>query len=245
LNASALARSRGLLSNIDRIYVSVQAGGAKPDTVALITGRFDDTSLADMHVDAASRAKIRNASAILVGDSASLAQVSGRMATLNSDDPFAKNAAGSAAQYDIWMMGSTALIPADMVQRPAGMPDFLSSVRSFSLGVSLSSDIRMEFVVDTTSAQVAAQIADFVRSGALQQPGFGDSSQNMRVNIQGTTVQIGMSMDQKQLSQLYPGAALPSRGVSGPLFTAEGQVNRNSKPNTVVISGLDGGPKEI
>jgi hypothetical protein len=171
------------------------------------------------------------------------------MATLSTDDPALKNAAEWTSQYDIWMMGNTALIPAGMVKNPPGMPDLLSSVRSFSLGMSFSNDVRMDMVFDTTSARAAAQIADFVRSSALEQPGFRDSAQNMRVDVHGTTVQIGVKMDQKQLLRQYPGAAGRSPGgvgaISGPLFTSEPQANRNSKPNTVVISGLDGGPKEI
>jgi hypothetical protein len=149
------------------------------------------------------------------------------MATLSTHDPALKNAAKS----------------------PPGMPDFLSLVRSFSLGMSFSGDPRLDLVFDTTSAQAAAQIADFVRSSALEQPGFRDSSQNMRVNVHGTTVQIGVTMDQKQLLRQFPGAAGRSPqgmgAISGPLFTSEPQGNRNSKPNTVVISGLDDGPKEI
>jgi hypothetical protein len=248
-NSSDLAKSRAMLSNIERICVSVQSVGAKPEAVALITGRFDDASLASMQLDAASRAKLQNASAILVGDNASLTQASSRMATLSTDDPAVKNAEGWAAQYDIWMMGSTALIPAAMVKSSTGMPDFLSSVRSFSLGMTFSSDLRMDVVLDTNSVQTAAQIADLVRSGAFQQPGLRDPSQNMRVNVNGTSVQIGVSMDQKQLSRRFPGAARRSPGglgaISGPLFTSEPEAGQNSKPNTVVISGLDGGPKEV
>jgi hypothetical protein len=249
LNPSDLSKTRALLSSVDRICVSVQSGGATPETVALITGHFDEATLVSIQVDAASRAKIRNATAILVGDNASLSRATSRMATLSTDDPALKNAAEWASQYDIWMMGSTALIPAGMVKSPPGMPDLLSSVRSFSLGMSFSSDVRMDMVFDTTSAQAAAQIADFVRSSALEQPGFRDSSQNMRVDIHGTTVQIGVTMDQKQLLRQFPGAAGRSPGgvgaSSGPLFTSEPQGDRNSKPNTVVISGLDGGPREV
>jgi hypothetical protein len=45
LNPSDLSKTRALLSSVDRICVSVQSGGATPETVALITGHFDERPL--------------------------------------------------------------------------------------------------------------------------------------------------------------------------------------------------------
>ena len=117
--------------------------------------------------------------------------------------------------------------------------------------MTLGSDIRFDAVLETTSAQVAEQLAAMVKSGALhQQPGMQYYSKNLRVTTNGATLQISASVDQSQISRgMSMRGNAGRRGMIGSAPSSipipEAAPNPNAKPGRVVISGLDDGPKEI
>jgi hypothetical protein len=219
------------------------SAGSTPQILVLMTGRFDNAFLTTMQVDPARRAEFVNATAILVGDNASLSQAAKRINAAAPPDALVQNAEAWASRYDLWIMGSpSALAALPSARKGAGVPDLSAMLRSFSLGMTLSAGLRLDAVLETTSTQAAQQMAAMVHSGAAHQPEY---SKNLRVTTSGSTVQISANVDQAQLSRGYSSRMNARRGGTGTLPLPEALPNPNAKPGRVVISGLDDGPKEV
>jgi hypothetical protein len=252
IGPAELAKARAWMNNIDRLYISVQSATSNPQAVMIITGRFDNAFLSTLQVDPAKRAQFANASAILIGDPGSVAQATKRMTATDAPNALVQTAGAWASRYDLWVMGSPALLPSAALtgKKAAGVPDFASSIRSFSVGMTMASDVRVDAVLETTSPQVAEQMAAMIKSGAMQQAGMQEYSKNLHVSANGATLQISASVDQGQLTRgmSMRGSAgrRASSGMTGSsVAIPEAQPNPNAKPDRVVISGLDDGPKEI
>lgn len=249
LNPSDLMKARSFINNVDRIYVSTTSmgAGATAQPIVLITGRFDEPFLSTLQLDAATQNKLVNATALLAGDNASLSAATRRLASTAPPGALAQSAEAWASRYDFWMMGNPALLSAaaGATRKPTSGPDFISSVHSFSLGMTFTSDLRVDVVLDTASPQIAEQLARAIRSGQNQRTDLQEYSKNMRVETHGRTVQISAAIDQNQLSYGMKARMQPTipANRSAPVLTAE--PNPNAKPNRVVIYGLEGGPREI
>jgi hypothetical protein len=147
---------------------------------------------------------------------------------------------------DLWIAGTLPALPMTV--------PMLDSLRSLALGISAQSDLRIEIALETASPKMAEDMVSAARRSQMQQPALGAALQS---EVDGSTARFRFVMEGNQVIQAVQ-QAIANKGAQSPLAGFLGQtpvtpVFAGSEPagppkpkrDTVIIYGLEGGPREI
>ncbi len=244
---------RPMLGGIEEIRFSVRdmGKGKNPDVVALVMGTLDENAARAMSQGKTAVRRI-DANTLLVGEGPSLDEAAARMRKPATGlQARALDRGKALANYDLWIAGS-------LPEMPMTVP-VLSSMRSIAFGLSAQSDLRMELAIETASPKMAEDLVSEARKSQAKQPGVGAALQS---EADGSTARFRFVMEGDQVVQAVQQAIENSGKGQSPFSTLLGQPGfRSSTPqtpvvaeppappkpprDTVVIYGLEGGPREI
>lgn len=245
---------RPMLGGIEEIRFSVRdtGKGKNPDVVALISGNLDENAARSMSQGKTTVRRI-DANTLLVGDGPSLDEAVARMRKPATGlQARALDRGKGLANYDLWIAGS-------LPEMPMTVP-VLNSMRSIAFGLSAQSDLRMEVAIETASPKMAEDLVSEARKSQAKQPGIGAALQS---EADGSTARFRFVMEGDQVTQAVQQAIENSGKGQSPFSTLLGQqpAFRSSTPqtpvvaeppappkpqrDTIVIYGLEGGPREI
>ena len=244
---------RPMLSGIEEIRFSVRdmGKGKNPDVVALISGALDENAARAMSQGKTAVRRI-DANTLLVGEGPSLEEAAARMRKPATGlQARALDRAKALANYDLWIAGS-------LPEMPMTIP-VLNSMRSIAFGLSAQSDLRMEVAIETTSPKMAEDLVSEARKSQAKQPGLGAALQS---EADGSTARFRFVMPGDQVAQAVqqaiensgkapsPFSALLGQSGIRPLaaqtpIVAEPPPPPRPQRDTIVIYGLEGGPREI
>jgi hypothetical protein len=238
---------RQVLGGVSEVRFSVldMGKGKNPDVLALVTGVLDDATVgALMQGKAQGKAGVRriDANTILVGEGQSLEDAVARMSKPAVGlQARALDRSKALANNDLWISGT-------LPDLPMTVP-LLESLRSVALGISAQSDLRIELALETASPKTAEDLVSSARKSQVQQPGLGAALQS---EVDGSTARFRFAMPADQVIQAVQQAIANSGGQpSLPAFLGQSQAAPEPaappkpKRDSIIIYGLDGGPREI
>jgi hypothetical protein len=243
-----LGLMKAALGGVTEVRFSVRdmGKGKDPDVLALVTGALDDAA-----VNALMQGKTKtgvhriDANTLLVGEGQSVDDAMDRLG---------KPAVGlqaralthikDLANNDLWISGA---LPAMPMTIPV-----LDSLRGISLGISAQADLRIEIALETPSPKIAEDMVIAARRSQAQQPGLGAA---LQTEVDGSTARFRFVMEGNQVlqavqqameSQSAPSALSGFLGQSPVVFKSnEPPKSDTPKRDTIVIYGLEDGPREI
>jgi hypothetical protein len=125
-------------------------------------------------------------------------------------------------------------------------------LRGIALGISAQADLRIEIALETTSPKIAEDMVSSARRSQAQQPGLGAA---LQTEVDGSTAHFRFVMEGNQViqaiqqaieNQSAPSALTGLLGQSTPVFqTNEPVKSAKPKRDTIVIYGLEDGPREV
>lgn len=239
---------KGVLGGVTEVRFSVRdmGKGRDPDVLALVSGVLNDAA-ANALLQGKSKASVHriDANTLLVGEGQSLEDAVDRMSkpavglqarALTHSKDLSKN--------DLWIAGALPTLPMTL--------PVLDSLRGVALGISAQADLRIEIALETTSPKAAEDMVSSARRSQAQQPGLGAA---LQTEVDGSTARFRFVMEGNQVIQAVQQAlenqsAPPA--ISGllsqpPVVFKSDEPVKSDKPkrDTVVIYGLEGGPREI
>ncbi len=232
--AMVVGMAKGMLGRVTELRFSlVDNGGKEPDVVALITGNFDE-SMAAMLAQANTKYIRLDESTFLFGNGPSLEAAAARMKQATPQlQPGALAGTQTLSSHDLWFAGKMPEI--------AAIKNVSLELRGVSLGMSVRDKVELELAMQTTSPAAAKSLLDNVHVLEAAQPallkgllqGFAD----------GNTAHFRMTVSNEVVLEAMRTRVTPTLAASNtpqPLQPAP-------KPRraTVVIEGLEGGPREI
>lgn len=239
---------KAALGGVTEVRFSVRdmGKGKDPDVLALVSGVLNDAA-ANALMQGKSKTSVHriDANTLLVGEGESLAGAVDRMSkpavglqarALASSKDLSKN--------DLWIAGALPALPMTL--------PLLDSLRGIALGISAQADLRMEIVLETASPKIAEDMVSSARRSQAQQPGLGAALQS---EVDGSTARFRFVMEGNQViqavqqaieNQAAPSALTGLLGQPTPVFQSN-ETAKSGKPkrDTVVIYGLEDGPREI
>ena len=236
------------LDRVSEIRFSVRdmGKGKDPDFLALVTGQLDEASLTSM---AKGRARVHriDADTVLVGEGQSLEDAFLRMSKPATGlQARALDRSKALANNDLWIAGTLPALPMTV--------PVLDSLRSLALGISAQSDLRIEVALETATPKMAEDLVSSARRTQMEQPALGAALQS---EVDGSTARFRFVMPGDQVIQAVQ-QAVANRGAqpSLPSFLGQSAVAPGAvasdpaapakpKRDTVIIYGLEGGPREI
>jgi len=244
---------RAVLGGVDEVRFSVHdmGKGKNPDVVALISGTLDENAARSMSQGKTTLRRI-DANTLLMGEGPSVEEAAARMRKPSTGlQARALDRGKALANYDLWIAGS-------LPEMPMTVP-VLSSMRSIAFGLSAQSDLRIELAIETASPKMAEDLVSEARKSQAKQPGLGAALQS---EADGSTARFRFVMEGDQVTQAVQQAIENSGKGQSPFSTLLGQqpAFRSSTPqapvvaeppapkpqrDTIVIYGLEGGPREI
>jgi hypothetical protein len=235
--AAMVAMAKGMLGGIKEIRFSLMDNGSpEPDVVAVIDGQFDEAMLAALG-QASAKYRRLDAHTILFGNGPSLEKAAARV-TQSTPVLQPRVLAGTdlLAAYDMWVSGRIPNLPAGGLNLPDGLK---LDVRGVALGLSVHENVEMELALETTSPVAAEALLRTAHEAELSQP--QQLRGVLRSFADGNTARFRMNLPQAMAME-----ALQAR--SAPLTASAPQpLPPPAKPRrtTVLIQGLDDGPREI
>jgi hypothetical protein len=234
---------RQVLGRVSEIRFSVRdmGKGKNPDVLALVTGVLDDAAAGAITQGKAGVRRI-DANTILVGEGQSLEDAVARMSKPAVGlQARALDRSKALANNDLWIAGT-------LPELPMTIP-VLDSLRSVALGITAQSDLRIELALETASPKTAEDLVSSARKSQQQQPGLGAALQS---EVDGSTARFRFAMEGDQLIQAVQQAIANSGGQpSLPAFLGQSQAAPEAaappkpKRDSIIIYGLEGGPREI
>jgi len=239
---------KAALGGVTEVRFSVRdmGKGKDPDVLALVSGVLNDAA-ANALMQGKSKTSVHriDANTLLVGEGESLAGAVDRMSkpavglqarALTSSKDLSKN--------DLWIAGALPALPMTL--------PLLDSLRGIALGISAQADLRMEIALETASPKIAEDMVSSARRSQAQQPGLGAALQS---EVDGSTARFRFMMEGNQViqavqqaieNQAAPSALTGLLGQPTPVFQSN-ETAKSGKPkrDTVVIYGLEDGPREI
>ena len=250
--------ARAALGGISEVRFSVRdmGKGKNPDVLALVTGVLDDaTANALMQGKTQGKTSVHriDANTFLVGENPSLEEALMRLSKPAVGlQARALDRSKALASNDLWVSGTLPALPMTI--------PVLDSLRSLAMGISAQSDLRIEISLEMKNPKMAEDLVSSARRSQVQQPGLGAALQS---EVDGSTARFRFVMEGNQVIQAVQQAIAnkstqPSlAGFLGqPSFPGEpsflGQPSGASEPqsspkpkrDTVIIYGLEGGPRE-
>lgn len=239
---------KAALGGVTEVRFSVRdmGKGKDPDVLALVSGVLNDAA-ANALMQGKSKTSVHriDANTLLVGEGESLAGAVDRMS---------KPAVGLQARAltrskdlstnDLWIAGALPALPMTL--------PLLDSLRGIALGISAQADLRMEIALETASPKIAEDMVSSARRSQAQQPGLGAALQS---EVDGSTARFRFVMEGNQViqavqqaieNQAAPSAFTGLLGQPTPVFQSNEPVKSGPpKRDTIVIYGLEDGPREI
>src|SRR5581483_8129930 len=190
-----------------------------------------------------------DANTLLMGEGPSVEQAAARMrkpvAGLHAR---ALDRGKALANYDLWVAGS-------LPEMPLTIP-VLDSMRSSALGIGAQSDLRIEVAIETASPKMADDLVAEARKAQMRQPALGAALQS---EVDGSTArfrfvmpgdQVVQAVQQAMANGMAPSPFSGLLGQGGARTSARPQTPVVAEPpppqrDTIVIYGLEGGPREI
>jgi len=248
--AMGLAVVQNLFHGVTEVRFSIVDNGTPtPDSLMLVSGELDPTTLAMLEGQPQSAGKMEsfrvNANTVLLGTGASLKAAIARLGQEPADLHSAAflRASQITPGHDLWIAGQVPNIPG--IPLPAG---FNLNLQGFAAGMSLRDSISLEIAADTGTAEQAEALAKLVRDAEAKQPATG--TVRPEISVQGTTARLRVSVPADQVMEAMKNPALaglmagtPSTGLA-PLPTLPPKPAKPSR-GTVIIEGLEGGTLEI
>jgi hypothetical protein len=239
---------RTALAGVSEVRFSVRdmGKGKNPDVLALVSGVLDDAAAGAMTQGKTGVRRI-DANTLLVGDGQSLEDAVARMSKPATGlQARALDRSKALQNYDLWIAGTLPALPMTL--------PVLDSMRGIALGISAQSDLRIEIALETASPKLAEEMVSSARRSQMQQPALGAALQS---EVDGSTARFRFVMEGNQVIQAVQ-QAIANKGAQSPLAGFLGQtpvtpVFAGSEPagppkpkrDTVIIYGLEGGPREI
>lgn len=242
-----LAMARGLMGGVTEVRFSLQDNGTKDaDVVAMIVGRFDEATLAALGQNQAKWKRL-DANTLLMGTGASLDKAFARARSTSAG--FQSRALDDAellSKYDLWVSGR---VPDSLPAAAAGLSGAGSvdlsklGLKTLAFGMSMRDGVEIEMTVQAaTPAMADALIKGAHEAEKAQAPTMQgtlksyaeNSTAHFRVSVPKDAVTKAMQQ------RAATGTTLPSLGLpqAAPAPVAP-------KRKTIIIDGLDNGPKEI
>ena len=244
-----LGMMRPMLGGIEEIRFSVRDMGKQknPDVLALVTGVMDENAARAMAQGKTTVRRI-DANTLLVGDGPSLEEAVVRMKKPATGlQARALDRGKALANYDLWFAGS-------LPEMPMTIP-VLDSMRGIAFGFSAQSDLRIELAIETATPKMAEDLVSSARKSQMQQPALGAA---LQTEADGSTARFRFVMPGDQVVQAVQqaiennakGQSPFSALLSQPGLRAGGAPTQATEPpkpqrDTVIIYGLEGGPREI
>ena len=230
-----IGMAKSTLSGIREIRFSLLDNGTpEPDVVALIEGHFDESLIAMLgQADAKYRRMDNNT--FLFGNGPSLEKAAARMAlTTPLLQPRALAGTEALASYDLWLSGN---LP-DL----AMVKGLKLDVRGLALGLSLHDNLEMELAMDTPSPAAAEALLKSAHEAEAAQP--VQYRGMLRSFADGNTARFRVNVPREAALE-----AMRTRTAS-PTVTASNtpqplSVAPKPRRSTILIQGLEGGPREI
>jgi hypothetical protein len=236
--AMALGMAKGLLGGVTEVRFSVQDnGGKEPDVLALVSGRLDDAFMRSMAQDKAKWQRI-DANTVLMGNGASLEKAAARMRSAGTAlQSRVLDGVDTLAGYDFWLAGNIPESP-----MTAGLK---MNLKGIAFGINVHDALQLELAARTaTAAQAEALLKSAHEAETSQAPQFRGMLQSF---VEGTTARFRVNvpkeivlqaMEQRQASAVASASASPRPTPIAPASAAPTR-------KTIIIDGLDNGPKEI
>ena len=158
-----------------------------------------------------------------------------------------------AANNDIWMVAT--IPPGATKDVPQPMGQMLANVKSTEIGMSFREGLTVHMNVrakdEASATQVFQMIQGLIGMAALSQnqnPQAAEMLKKLQISSEGVQVKLALSIDQSELDKMVKEAQ--TARVAGPTPQRPAPANgipppEAPKPNTVRITGLDGGPVEV
>jgi hypothetical protein len=255
----------GLLSSVDRVFISARQIGAEAkdaDVLVLIAGSFDPSSL-QSSFPSTGKSKVKQVGphAVLIGEGTSFNQAVVRLA-----GPPAAAPSDELEQSDIWFSGNAALMSQPSASQ--SVPPAFKAMRTFSFGVNLSDSTELSMILTAADAAGASQMLKAVREslGPLTQTPQGAAmfEQALQIKQDGAKVRMHfvappelMRMAQaqaasgsfaQQLQPLMGMMGLPGGSATAPRPQGTVRTPIVADPPSngkIMIYGLDDGPHEV
>lgn len=258
--------AKGLLSGIDEVRFSLvqtagESGKSKTDIVALVDGHFEEGILGLMTASQATtpdKATFRriDPNTLLIGQGASLEAAAQRM---TQSEPKLRSRAFEGTETlvsnDFWISGRVPENPfallTDSMPFPGGLkppstPDLSKNLRRIALGISLREGIDGELVLQTATAEMAEALVKEMLTSIEQKP--NPVSRLIGARADGTTAHFTLNLSRSLTLEAIHTAMTQRQSLA---------VNTNPQPldppkplvpvktRTIVIEGLDEGPREV
>jgi hypothetical protein len=242
-----IAMAKGMLGGVTEVRFSVRdmGKGKDPDVLALVSGVLDEATTS-MLMQGKSKSSFHriDANTLLIGEGQSLDDALDRMSkpavglqarALTHSKDLSKN--------DLWIAGTLPALPMTL--------PVLDTLKGIALGISAQSDLRMELALETNSPKAAEDMVSSARRSQAQQPGIGAALQS---EVDGSTARFRFVMEGSQVIQAVQQAIDNQNGPAAltgllgqpPAFrSSEPAKDDKPKRDTIVIYGLDNGPREI
>jgi hypothetical protein len=240
-SAAMVAAIRTALSGVSEIRFSVEDNGtSQPDVLAMITGHLDDAAAASLAQGKATLRRI-DPDHLLIGEGSSLDDAVRRL----NEPPVklesrAVEKARPMANYDVWLAGALPETPIT-----ASLSEML---KGLALGMSLGNDFKLEVALDTASAKMAEDlVSKAIETQKQQQQAIGGTLNAM---VDGATARFRFEMEGSRVAQAIQDAiakgGLPQvSGLVPPQASQPAAAPKEPERKTVIIYGLDNGPKEV
>jgi hypothetical protein len=226
--------AQGMLGGITEVRFSLLDNGTKqPDVVALITGSFDE-SMAELLAQANTKYVRLDEHTFLFGNGPSLDKAAARMKqTTPVLQPRALAGTDTLAVHDVWLSGK--------------LPDLAAAkglkldVRGIALGVSLHENLEMELAMEATSPAAATSLLKSAHEAEAAQ--LKQYKGLLKSFIDGNTAHFRLSIPSAVAVEAMRTRATPALSASNVPPPLPMPPTRHR--TTIVIQGLDGGPREI
>jgi hypothetical protein len=241
--AAMVGMARTALAGVYEVRFSVRdmGKGKNPDVLALVKGTLDDTAAAAL---AQGKTGIRrlDANSFLVGEGPSLDEAVTRMnKPATGLQARALDRSKALANNDLWIAGTLPALPMTI--------PVLDSLRSLAVGISAQSDLRVEIGLEMANAKMAEDLVSSARRSQTTQPALGAA---LQTEVDGTTARFRFVMEGTQVVQAVQ-QAMASKGAQSPFSGLLGQSSvvfepatpAKPKRDTIIIYGMEGGPREI
>ncbi len=185
-----------------------------------------------------------------------------------ASNPLYLRASELAATNDIWVVAHAS--PSDFSKDGLEQAQFLKDVDTIEAGVSLQSGLGLELNLGTNSPQSATELASGLQmmlgmmlAAQSNEKGGPNLADRLQVATDDTLVRLALHLDDSEVEQTLgqmassmmssgEGADGGVPGSAGDGSWSQSQSSRTSRPEppsahpgTVMIYGLDGGPREI
>jgi hypothetical protein len=234
---------RASLAGVTEVRFSVRdmGKGKNPDVLALVTGALDDAAAAAL-TQGKTGVRRLDAHTLLVGEGPSLDE-----AVIRLGKPAvglqarALDRSKALANNDFWIAGTLPALPMTL--------PVLDSLRSLAVGISAQSDLRVEIGLEMASAKMAEDLVSSARRSQTTQPALSAALQS---EVDGSTARFRFVMEGNQVIQAVQ-QAIANKSAQSPLAGLLGQSAAAAEPaappkpkrDTIIIYGLEGGPREF